>query len=267
MTRETEWALFDGALLHGTRAHARLMADEHRRALYDDLGSEAEPVGPLLLPASGTVVDILRELVGVQRFACAKLISSQPVHIVVEHLRTIRELHAGESAYYFRYADHRALTAVASVLSAEERGALLGPIDAWHYVARDGTVTALRRTLEVENPVALPLQLRPHQWHGVLEAGRIGELYDATERLAQEASPPCRGDDSQRYAWTERAYGLLHRFRIDDVQLRVVANMVIWQSAGRLLEDAVFQYTLREVQGGDSLNRVFDFGRSAPSRT
>ena len=263
MNRPVEWALFDGALLHGTSEHERLMAHEDMQAIYGDLGDEAASVGPLLLPACALVVEILQGLTGAKRFACAKLVCDRPVEALTGHLRALRRLHSGESAFYFRYADHRALGAVIAVLDREELRTLLGPIEAWHYLARDGRATALHASQAAEGPPSPPLHLEPCQWHAVLEAGRIGELYDATAAWADEAHPPCHGDEPQRYAWTAQAYHLLNRLRITDAPIRTAANLVTWQSAGRLLKDAVFGYTLREVQGGDSIERVFEFGQLA----
>lgn len=264
MTDTTQWVLFDGAMLHESPEREWLMAHPRCRAMYDDLGEEAQAVGPILLPLCAEVQPLVSGLSGTKRFACATLVCRERTDVLVRHLQALRYVYSGESAFYFRYADHRAFDAVVVALTPGQRNVLLGPIESWHYLARNGHATALAPGWHDEALQDLPLRLLPEQWRRILQSTRVGELYEATSSVAEGAHPPCLGNDAERYAWTEKTERLLRRLRVDDLPARLAANLAMWQTAGQLGDEPAFHHTLEEVQAGDDLERVFALGRLGP---
>lgn len=258
--------LFDGALLHGTPQQVWLLEQPWTVRLYDDLGEQAKLVGPLLLPASvdkGELAQALATSDSPRRFACSRLTCSQSPDVLEKHLRDLRHLLAGEAQrYYFRYADGRALSAVWSTLTPEQQLAAMGPISLWEYIDHGGELTALTPpAIAPDQDVArLPLRLEPAQWHQVLEAGRIGELFESTEQLL---SPDVETHTlAQRHEWTRQTWHWLRSLNIEPGPLYAAANLAVWQAAGKIKGDPAFEAALLEVQNGGDMARILAFGET-----
>ncbi|PCE27319.1 hypothetical protein BWP39_02145 [Paraburkholderia acidicola] len=168
---------------------------------------------------------------------------------------------AGEAQrYYFRYGDGRAFAAVWSTLKPEQQLSVLGPISLWEYADHGEELTAI--TPPAISPdqdlPGLPLRLAPAQWHQVLEAGRIGELFESTEQLL---SPDAEDHSlARRHEWTTHTWHWLRSLNIEPGPLHAAVNLAMWQTAGAIKDVPAFEAALRESQNDGDLTRIVTFG-------
>ncbi|NBA97761.1 DUF4123 domain-containing protein [Pseudomonas sp. R5(2019)] len=267
MSRGTAYYLIDGALLLGTPHHRWLLEQPELQRLYQDEGDMAANAGPLLLPSSTSVrawTGTLAQGNPDAIFACNAFRSEAPLDMLLAHLKALRFLHTnGGRRYYFRYADGRAFASVWHTLTAEQRQATLGPIPAWHHYDAFGTECCAGpvQSDACTPPTALPLHLRPEQWHQVLEAGRLGERVNAAAAL--QVGPPPQGTRAQRYTWAAETDRWLKRLGVDALPVQVAATLVVWQTAGLVLRAEQFAAALRKAQVSGDLDGVLAFSQLA----
>ena len=262
--------LFDGALLHDTALHELLLKDLEIRLLYEDESPEAARIGPMLLPARQEVARMISQLATNNSelvFGYNLLRSAASLDQIEQHLQQLRFIHAvNGKRYYFRFADGRAFANVWQALSLEQRQAMMGPLQEWHHYDPAGTECCGRTAPQpsTSRASALPLQLQPNQWHQVLNATRVGELLLATSKV--NYGPPAQGTRAQRYAWTTQIHEQLQRLRIQDTPVRIAATLVVWQTAGYVLGEKVFEAALKKANGSGDISGVLALGHisSAP---
>lgn len=262
--------LFDGALLHDTALHDHLLKALENRLLYEDESPQAARIGPLLLPARPEVTRMISEQATSHSellFGYSVLRSAACLDQIQQHLQQLRFIHTvSGKRYYFRFADGRAFANVWQTLSLEQRQAMLGPVQQWHHHDPAGRQccgrTAPRQSTRPAS--ALPLQLQPDQWHQVLNATRAGELFLATSKV--NYGPPAQGTRAQRYAWTTQIHEELQRLRIQDTPVRIAATLVVWQTAGYVLGEEVFEAALKKANHSGDISGVLALGHlsSAP---
>lgn len=262
--------LFDGALLHDSALQSFLFEAPEICELYEDEGPLAARVGPLLLPANREVAREINRLApghSDMAFGYSLLRSPARLEQVSRHLRHLRFVQdAGERRYYFRFADGRAFANVWQALCQEQRQAVLGPVREWHYHDIVGRALCARaESLSPSNHASvLPLRLQPEQWHRVLSATRVGELFLAASQI--DHGLPVRGTHVQRYAWTTQVHERLQQLRVHDMSVRVAAVLVVWQTAARVLRQDLFEAALKEANGSGDIDRVLAFGHSKSER-
>ncbi|MGV5311690.1 DUF4123 domain-containing protein [Pseudomonas aeruginosa] len=263
--------LFDGALLHGTALHERILEEPEIRLLYDDQSPQAARIGPLLLPACREVAQMISQLAtSNSELVFGYNLLRGPAHLdqIQQHLQQLRFIHAlSGKRYYFRFADGRAFATVWQALSIDQRHAMLGPVKEWYHYDPAGRECCGRADPQrsTSPASALPLQLQPDQWHQVLNATRVGELFVAT--LNVNYGPPAQGTRAQRYAWTTQIHERLQQLRVDKPPVRIAATWVVWQTAGSVLGEELFVAALKEANNSGDISGVLAFGHlSSTSR-
>lgn len=257
------FSLFDGALLHGTTLLERLLEEPEIRLLYEDESPEAARIGPLLLPAHRDVSQMISELATTHSevaFGYSMLRSAAHLDRLHQHLQQLRFIHAASGKrYYFRFADGRAFSNVWQTLSMEQRHATLGPVQEWHYFDPAGRESCSRTDPShlTGSATALPLYLQPEQWHQILDATRVGELYLATFNMNH--GPPAQGSRAQRYAWTTRIHERLRKLQVRETPVRIAATLVVWQTAGNVLGDELFEAALKRANTSGEIGEILTF--------
>lgn len=243
--------LFDGALLHDIAHRDRILEEPGIRLLYEDEGPQAARVGPMLLPACQSVAQLMNQLSASNpdvMFGYGVLRVSAPMAQLLQHLRHLRFIHASNGKrYYFRFADGRAFSNVWQTLSPEQRQAVLGPVQEWHHHDTAGRECCVRQDPRgaASSGDSLPLQLRPEQWHRMLNATRVGELFLSASNINHR--PRRQGTNLQRYVWTAQIQERLQRLRVHNPAVRTAAVLVVWQTAAQVLHDDRFEAVLREA--------------------
>ncbi|WP_313700848.1 DUF4123 domain-containing protein [Achromobacter sp.] len=262
--------LFDGALLHDTALHELLLKDPEIRLLYEDESPQAARIGPMLLPARQEVARMISQLATDNSelvFGYSLLRSTVRLDQIQQHLQQLRFIHAvSGKRYYFRFADGRAFANVWRTLSTDQRQAILGPVQQWHHYDPAGRQCCGRTAPQQSTSPAsaLPLQLRPDQWHQVLNATRVGELFLATSKV--KYGPPAQGTRAQRYAWTTQIHDRLQQLRIRDTPVRIAATLVVWQTAGFVFGEEVFEAALKKASGSGDISGVLALGGLSAAR-
>ena len=136
----TCWLIDAGALRPDELAVLRQASDVH--FVYAGLGEpEAETLGPVLVAAQSNVdglVDALQS--DLQRcWAVAELSFGGGWRAMIRHVTVHRFIRTQDKARYFlRYADARCWAVVWRLLTARQKRALMGPIESWRHLDRDG---------------------------------------------------------------------------------------------------------------------------------
>lgn len=261
--------LFDGALLHGTALHDHILKEPEIRLLYDDESPQAARIGPLLLPARREVAQMISQLATSNSdvvFGYSLLRGPARLDQIHQHLQKLRFIHAvSGKRYYFRFADGRAFANVWQTLSIEQRQAMLGPVQEWHHYDPAGRECCGRADpLQSTSPAnGLPLQLQPDQWHQVLNATRVGELFLETSNV--NYGPPTQGTRTQRYAWTTQIHERLQQLRVQDTRVRIAATLVVWQTAGYVLGEELFEAALKKANSSGDISGVLAFSHLSPA--
>ena len=244
----TNFLMFDGAQLQEAGALSVALDLPEVRALYADLGSEAEGVGPLLAPSSEAAETLCRALDAMDgMFATTRIVCPAGTHHLHAHLQGVRYLHTlGGRRYFLRYADNRTVLNLWRVMDGGQRSRLLGPVSEWGVRDIAGNVVSLQRTQRSKHEGALPI--RPDQFGLLLEKSRPGELMAATLALWDEDLPRY----ADRMQSSERVYAWLQESAAQRTQLAPLVNAAMWRSEGRALDDASFQDALR---ADDALGR------------
>lgn len=127
-----------------------LLADEVDRLrrspsilwIYEHTGdARAEALGPVLASATPDVVAISRSVSqdADRHWAISALCSQEGFERLGRHIRTLRQIHTQDGQrYYWRFADSRCLTAMWQQLDTRQQLRVLGPINRWHFHARNG---------------------------------------------------------------------------------------------------------------------------------
>lgn len=259
--------LFDGALLQGSPFLASLLEHPGLGRLYEEEGEQAAQVGPLLLPAESKVHHWVSQLAQQNiDFAYGFNILRSPARaeIILDHLRGLRFISAGNKRhYYFRFADGRAFATVWATLTPQQRQSVLGPLQEWHHHDHAGVARCARPSQEhPPGPSAESLELLPNQWHQVLAATRIAELFHATSKI--NYGPPAQGSHAERYAWTVRAVAMFQRLKADAVPVRMATTLAVWQTAARVLDEESFEHAVRQAQATGDIRGILSFGHRPP---
>lgn len=264
------YLLFDGALLHDIALRDRILEAPDIRLLYEDEGPQAARVGPLLLPAYQSVVRLMNQLSAGNpevMFGYGVLRGSVPMEQVLQHLRQLRFIHASSGKrYYFRFADGRAFSNVWQTLSSEQRRAVLGPVQAWHHHDMAGRECCARQdpVRSAHSGDSLPLHLQSEQWHRMLKASRVGELFLAASRANHRI--PAQGTGGQRLDWAAQVHERLQRLQMHDVAVKISAVLVVWQTAAQVLHDDRFEAALRQASRSGDVSGILAFGPASSTQ-
>lgn len=262
--------LFDGALLHDIALRDGILQAPNIRLLYEDEGPQAARVGPLLLPARQSVAQRMNQLSAGNPdvvFGYGVLRGSASMEQVLHHLDQLRFIHASSGKrYYFRFADGRAFSNIWQTLSPEQRQAVLGPLKEWHHHDMAGRQRCAR-----QDPVrsarpgdSMPLQLQPEQWHRMLNATRVGELFLAASNVNHRV--PAQGTNGQRFDWTAQLHERLQRLQVHDTAVRTSAVLVVWQTAAQVLHDDRFEAALRQANRSGNVSGILAFSPISSTR-
>jgi hypothetical protein len=240
MSIADEFLLFDGAQLQDVDALSAVLALPDLRALYADLGEEAQGIGPFLVPsteAGDALCTTLDAMDGV--FATTRITCPGGMPRLATHLHTLRYLNTlGERRYFLRYADNRSSVGLWQVMDAQQRRQLLGPATQWVVRDATGKASTLQRTSE--HNAAGPIILRPEQFGRLLEQSRPGGLMSATMTVWTGDLPSY----AARMASSERVYAWLQESVESRTPLAPLVNAAMWRSNGQALDDARFQDAL-----------------------
>jgi hypothetical protein len=235
-----EFVLLDAAIWREAPQFDALTRTTNAVPLYADLPSEnASRLGPWLFEAdafnSCVPCDQPSELPW--RYGVSRLVTDATLASLTVHLESQRSIAMAEGdRYYLRYADTRALGALARVLTPEQTRQLKGPVAHWHYLDRFGEAREFGAGVPANEHRHPMIGLSDEQSARLLEQQLIGALVDD---LAM------RGDEvghlpAEQYPHVEAsaAFVLMHGIEPFDVQRHVAAIAV--ETDGAVLTDARF---------------------------
>lgn len=155
------------------------------------------------------------------------------------HLESQRSIAMADGdRYYLRYADTRALDALARVLTPEQVRQLKGPVMHWHYLDRFGDEREFGAGLPADPRRHAMLVLSEGQGVRLLEQQLAGALAD--ELAAGGGDPPQPHLPAGQYPHVEASavFVLQHGIEPLDVQRHIAAVAV--ETRGTVLTDARF---------------------------
>jgi Domain of unknown function (DUF4123) len=242
-----EFVLIDAAIVHGLPQFDDLTRTPNAIPLYADLPSpNASLLGPWLLDAEafyaclGADEPLSDEPLGLPwRYGASSLITDATLAALVFHFESQRSIGMADGdRYYLRYADTRALDALARVLTPQQVSQLKGPVVHWRYVDRFEE----RR----EFGAGVPANARRHdaivlsdaQSAQLLEQQLAGALADAVYAGSGGRLNPHLVASQYRHIEASAAFVLRHGIEPFEVQ-RHVASVAI-ETGGALLTDERF---------------------------
>lgn len=245
--------LIDGALLRGHPLMAALRDSQAGLSLYGDLGEEAQSVGPWLWPGQRLADVAVPELPA--RHGISE-IHAAPAIDLRAHFSRIRYIETHDAQRYFlRYADMRSLSAVRASIDDAQWQFLVGPVQRWVCVDRQGNEKAF-----VEAPLPQAhrrpenLRLSAKQLARLLEAGLADQLCLAVEELQEEALHP--ETDSVQFASVEAAARLVAQEGIESFALqRAIARQAVLCGANAI-QSAGFVEAVRQARLTGDTERV-----------
>lgn len=237
-----EFVLLDAAIWQDFPRFEALTRTLGAVSLYADLPSEnAGRFGPWLLQADAFDASVPGEApcdlpwrYGVSRLATDTSLASLTVHL--ESQRSIAM--ADGDRYYLRYADTRALDALAQVLTCEQMQQLKGPVRHWCYLDRFGRTREFGAGLAAELRRCCPILLSHEQSARLLEhqlAAALAEHLTTGRADAGEVPLP-----AEQYTHVEAsaAFVLVHGIEPLEVQQHIAAIAV--DTGGAVLTDDRF---------------------------
>ena len=230
-----DFVLLDAAIWRDNPQFDVLARTPNAVPLYADLPSaDASRFGPWLLQADAFDASVPGdEPRGVPwRYGVSRLSTDASLASLTVHLESQRSIAMAEGdRYYLRYADTRALGALARVLTPEQVGQLKGPVVQWHCLDRFGQEQAFGANVPADPRRHGAIVLSDVQSAQLLEQQLAGALADelaagsgdvAGERLRAEQYP---------HVEASAAFVLVHGIEPFDVQRHVAAAAVATNGA------------------------------------
>lgn len=237
-----EFILIDAAIWRDNPHFDALVRTTNAVSLYADLPSaEASLFGPWLVAADAFNACLpseeSRELPW--RYGVSRLTTEASLASLAVHLESQRSIAMAEGdRYYLRYADTRALDALARVLTLEQTKQLKGPVEQWTYLDRFGE--------EREFGAKAPADM--HRYGVIVLSAEQGDqllVQQLARALADELA--VRDDDMIReqvpaaklpHVEASAAFVLNQGIEPFDVQRHVAATAI--ETDGAVLQDARF---------------------------
>lgn len=243
-----QFILLDAAIWRGHSKFDELISAVGAVPLYADLPShDARLFGPWLLDAEAFDASIADEAppalpwrYGVSRLFCTATVADLGVHF--ETQRSIA-MEAGDR-YYLRYADTRALAALARVLTPVQVQQLKGPVLNWGYVDRFGEVQEFGAGAPSSGQRQTMIMLSEEQGTQLLEHQLAGALADEIDTASGGRLQPLRVAAQYRHVEDAAAFVLEYGIGPFEVQRHIAAVTV--ETDGTLLTHDRF---LEQVQG------------------
>ena len=245
-----EFILLDAAIWRDNPYFDILVRTANAVSLYADLPSaEASQCGPWLVEAGTFNACVPSEESGELpwRYGVSRLATEASLASLTVHLESQRSIAMAEGdRYYLRYADTRALGALARVLTPEQVGQLKGPVVQWHYLDRFGQEQAFGANVPADPRRHGAIVLSDVQSAQLLEQQLAGALADelaagsgdvAGERLRAEQYP---------HVEASAAFVLVHGIEPFDVQRHVAAAAV--ETNGAALKQARFSAKVESLR-------------------
>lgn len=239
-----EFVLLDAAIWRAFPRFDALTRAENAIPIYADLPSaNASHFGPWLVDADAFCAclpgDEPRELPW--RYGVSRLLTDASRASVARHLESQRCVAMAEGdRYYLRYADTRALDALARVLATEQVQQLKGPIGQWRYLDRFGDEREFGAGLPAGLPRHAEIVLSDEQSARLLEQELASALAGYLDMRRGRGNSVRYGLSADQYAQVEKsaAFILLHGIEPLEVQQHIAAVAV--ETLGAVFTDARF---------------------------
>lgn len=237
-----DYVLLDAAIWRDFPHFDALMRTANAVPLYADLPSaDASLFGPWLLQAEAFEAcfpgDESRS--SPWRYGVSRLATDAVLASLVKHLESQRSIAMADGdRYYLRYADTRALDALARVLTPEQMSQLKGPVAHWHYRDRFGEDREFGAGVPADSRRHAVIVLSESQSARLLEHQLAGALAD---ELAVSGGDPDQLDlsaDQYPHVEASAAFVLAHGIEPFNVQRHIAAIAV--ETEGAVLTDARF---------------------------
>ena len=237
-----EFILLDAAIWRDNPYFDTLVRTANAVSLYADLPSaEASQCGPWLVEAGTFNACVPSEESGELpwRYGVSRLATEASLASLTVHLESQRSIAMAEGdRYYLRYADTRALDALARVLTREQTKQLKGPVERWSYMDRFGE--------EREFGANAPADL--HRYGVIVLSAEQGDQLLVLQLARALADELAMGDDDMTrepvpaaklpHVEASAAFVLDHGIEPFDVQRHVAAAAI--ETDGAVLQDARF---------------------------
>jgi|GEM_PF-5690604 len=256
-----EFVLVDGALARGMLDCQALLRQPGVWAIYEDLGTEAAAVGPILTttPANmlidaGTLANASLPARRAWGYAHASLQTSEDAAAVVTHLRRSRYLYTQDGQRFFlRYADARCLLALWAALEEPQRKALLGPVERWTVLSADRKSVSLLASA-VNQAVTTPLKLNGRSLETLTRAmwswSLLGAAEEADEALVE------KGSDASALLWCDRATAIANEEPRSGFAVETMLAVALIRSDGRADSDATFHQALHRARQANDAHEI-----------
>lgn len=262
-----EFVLIDAAIWRGLRQFDALTHTANATPLYADLASaSAKQYGPWLFDADEfkTCVPGDEPLELPWRYGVSRVFSEASLASLAMHLESQRSIAMAEGDRYFlRFADTRALDALARVLTTKQITRLKGPVTQWHYLDRFGDEKAFGRGLPADEHRHAEIVLSDEQCAALLEQALAGALADALAVGGAQTGDPHLSAGQYRHVEASAAFVLLHGIEPFEVQRHVAAAAV--QTDGSVLTDARFLKRVESLRASTQWSELVNWhGDTAP---
>lgn len=244
---KADYFLVDASVLRGHPLLGQVQQNPRAVALYQDLGEEAQSIGPWLVPAQGIVLPVLALP---QRHGLSEICTSADMQTVAQHFADIRYLQTDDGQqFYFRYADMRTLQAAERALPGKAIASLKGCITHWLYTDRDNARCEFAADRPGTAQPLPPLQLA--QFEALVEAGAADRLALSLQELTEPGLDPVA--NAQQFKYTETALRYIQKHAIEHFPLQVeIAKQIVLSQASVLQSPEFDRQVARAVKNGDT---------------
>jgi Domain of unknown function (DUF4123) len=243
---KANYFLVDASVLRGHSLLGQVKQDPYSIALYQDLGEEAESIGPWLVPAQSMRLPVLALP---QRHGVSEICTHADMPTVVQHFADIRYLQTDDGQqFYFRYADMRTLQAAERALPGTAIASLKGCITHWHYTNRDNARCEFAADRPGTDQPLPPLRLA--QFEALVKAGAADRLALSLQELTEPGLDPVV--NAQQFKYTETALRYIEKHAIQHYPLQVeIAKQIVLSQANALQSPKFDSQVARAVKNGD----------------
>jgi hypothetical protein len=246
-----EFVLIDAAIWQSFPKFDAIARAKSATPLYADLpGARASRLGPWVLLADEFNACVTGEesCELPWRYGMSRLVTDATLASLTAHLESQRGIAMVEGdRYYLRFADTRAMSALARVLMPEQVQQLKGPVAHWRYRDRFGQESEFGAGMPADERRHAVIVLSDAQSALLLEQQLAGALADALIAFSDDPGLPCRVAERYRHVEASAAFVLAHDIDPFDVQIHVAAIAV--KTDGAILRNARFVARVESVRG------------------
>jgi hypothetical protein len=261
-----EFVMIDAAIWRDHPQFDALTRTANAVPLYADLPSaNASHFGPWLLQADAFDAcppgDGPRDLpwrYGVSRLETDASVASLTVHL--ESQRSIAMMEGDR--YYLRYADTRALAALARVLTPEQFQQLKGPVVHWHYLDRFGEERTFGVGVPADPRRHAMIVLSDEQSARLLEQQLAGALADELAADRSDSTQPHLPAGQYPHVEASAAFVLMHDIGPLDVQ-RHIATVAV-ETCGAVLMDPQFLAKVESSRASGQWDELMKWRAASP---